>query len=95
MKTGQMLVKFIRKGRGRAVGVVVATGPKQIGWAVCHRNDMLPGRVIDKDIAISIAKGRSFEVKNPSKLLKDGEVPITARKEFEKMINRAKNFKGF
>ena len=95
MKNGQMLVKFIRKSRGQAVGVVVATGPKQIGWAVCHKNDMLPGKVIDKTVAIEIAKGRSMEVKNPLKLLKDGSIPVTARKEYEKMINRAKNFKGF
>jgi len=94
MDEGQVLVKFIRKGHGRLVGAIVATGTKQIGWSVCNKADR-PGGKFDKQKAIAIALGRSLKVKNPKKILDDGEIAISARKEYRKMIERAKRFKSF
>jgi hypothetical protein len=92
MEEGQILIKFIKKNRGQLVGVVVASGPKQIGWSVCNKADR-PGGRFNKQKAIEIALGRSLKIKNPQKMV--DEVAISARKEYLRMINRAKNFKGF
>lgn len=94
MDEGKILVKFIRKGHGRLVGAIVATGSKQIGWSICNKVDR-PGGKFDKQKAISIALGRSLKVKNPQKLLDNEEVAVSARKEYRRMIERAKRFKSF
>jgi len=94
MDEGKILVKFIRKGHGRLVGAIVATGTKQIGWSVCSKVDR-PGGKFDKQKAIAIALGRSLKVKNPQKVLENQEVAVSARREYRKMIervNRSKNF---
>lgn len=93
MENGKILVKFIRKGHGRLVGAVVASGKNQIGWSICNKVDRLDGK-FDKQKAISIALGRSLRVKNPKKAL-DTEVAISARKEYRKMMERAKKFNSF
>ena len=94
MDKGQVLIKFIRKGHGRLIGAVVATGTKQIGWSVCSKIDR-PGGKFDKQKAIEIAIGRSLKVNNPQKMLENEEVAVSARKEYRKMIERAKKFKSF
>lgn len=94
MENGKILVKFIRKGHGRLVGAIVASGKNQIGWSVCSKVDRIDGK-FDKQKAISIALGRSLKVKNPKKMLDNEEIATSARKEYRKMIERAKKFNSF
>lgn len=91
---GQILVKYIRKGHGKLVGAVVASGNNKIGWSVANKEDR-PRGIFNKDEAVKIALERSLTVEDPQKMLEDQKVAVSARKEYRKMINRAKNFKGF
>ncbi len=91
---GQILVKYIRKGHGRLVGAVVASSTNQIGWSVCNKEDMPRGK-FDKKEAVRLALERSKEISAPQAMLDDNKIAVSARKEYRKMINRAKNFKGF
>jgi len=92
--SGNVLIKFIRKNNGILVGAIVASDNNQIGWSLCNKADRHNGK-FDKIKAVEIAYGRSLRVKDPQKVVDNNKIAISARKEYIKMIKRAKNFKGF
>lgn len=55
-----MLVQYIRNPVNNApYGAVVAIGPGEVGWSLCHRKDRF-----SKKIAVEIAAGRAAKGTN-------------------------------
>jgi hypothetical protein len=65
-KGNKMIVQYVRDLNRNPVGVVVAIGPDQVGWSVCHPKDRF-----DKVRGLNIAIGRAQAGK---------EGPIPSRK---------------
>lgn len=83
METPQILVEYVRGKGNRPVGVIVATGRNEFGWALCSKADMKFGTVMDKKIALDMAIGRSLAKISLTKL------PKSLDKALEKMVIRS------
>ena len=52
-----MLRQYITDTHGKRIAMVVATGPNEIGWSLCHRNDQF-----DRKKGAVIAESRARNV---------------------------------
>lgn len=59
------LVEYVKDDKGRNVGCVVATGKNNIGYSICHRED-----VFEKNIGRKIATERAKKGKDYLSILK-------------------------
>jgi len=96
------IVQYIRDGRNRRIGAVVAIDAERVGWSVCNKKD-----VFDKNRAVQIATGRAEvgtahvqPVRMVNRVVTDGSLTYNVRIDaVAETINKVKSraaayFKG-
>lgn len=83
MENENMLVRIVHKGaqgrKGKKIGVVVAVGPNQIGWALCRKTD-----VFNASLGVRIAEGRARSLEEI-----ENRIPFSLRKIVLNMADRS------
>ena len=72
--------QYVRDQHGHPRGLVLAAGPNEIGWSLCHKSDKF-----DKELGEYIAFNRALSGSRKP-------VPHSIQDDYERMKDRAKRY---